>query len=91
MGVGGFIDLKVGEAKTVVNLIVGEKKYPMRKPKIGEARKLEEQIAVAPKKFDVIAKFLEALGLPSEVLDELNMEDMETLLTELTRTEQKKS
>lgn len=85
------MDLKVGEAKTVVNLIVGEKNYPMRKPKIGEARKLEEELSGATKKFDVIAKFLAALGLPSEVLDELNIEDMEILLTELTRTEQKKS
>jgi hypothetical protein len=88
------MELQIGQGQAIT-VVYGEQRFPLRRPKIKEARSLNADLELAEKKqkdyFDVVGKFLECLGLPVGVFEDLDVSQVEQIVKAVSTAEQKKS
>ena len=71
--------------RTVFEIELDDKKFELRKPKFKETQQYRESLLKEGADASIVMKeFLEALGLPVGVYDELEMDHIEQLMASVT-------
>lgn len=88
------MELNLDGTQEQLVLLIGGKKFPLKKAKIKEVRKLNDSLKQAESGavsyFDVVGAFLNGLGLPLSEFEELEMWQCEKIITEIASTGSKK-
>lgn len=75
------------KSKTKIILVINDVEYPVARPKLGESRDLENEIRDAQEKAiggsEVLIKILTRCGLPEDVVQDLDGEEVEAIMEAL--------
>lgn len=86
------MEVQVKESTSGVVIVRGESRYPLRRPKIKSVKSLEISLKEpGVSHFDVIGDFLKELGLPTEVFDDLEVDQCETIVEAVCKPASKKN
>lgn len=72
--------------KRILRVKIDGKVYDINYPRVGEIRKYTVEQKKGGEEVELIINLLEKLGLPVEVTDSMEIENLEALMAELVKT-----